>query len=393
MMGFVKKQVARKALEWAGSGLWQGDGDDVVALHEPDGTILMITASAQSVTGWAPQKLAGDTLCRLIVPEDRHIALAALSDAFCHGRKSRTECRILKADGSVCWMELTASPAPNGQVRTVMRDASARHAEAAAQDEARLAAETAAENRATYLADLSHEIRTPLNAVIGFADMMRAETFGPLGHAKYEEYAGLIHQSGEHLLSLVSDLLDLSKLEADKYRIVPEPVSVPELAESCVELMRLGAEEAGLKIRADVDDDGVLSMVDAKVVRQILLNLLSNAVKFTEKGGVTLRLRQDDENIWLSVLDTGIGMSAEDLARVGQRFEQAHREGVRGAKGTGLGLALCDALARVHGGELRLDSRLGEGTRVTLQLPRKLAEEEAPEAFDALGAQLNAAVS
>ena len=134
-------------------------------------------------------------------------------------------------------------------------------------------------------------------------------------------------------------------------------------------------------------------------MRQVLLNLLSNAVKFTEKGGITLRLKQDADHFWLSVIDTGIGMSREDLARVGERFEQARREGVRGAKGTGLGLAVSAALAGLHDGELRLDSREGRGTTAVLQLPRKPAGVETPEleeaadpAFETLGDELDSAL-
>ena len=354
----------------------------MIALHDHDGAITLVSQSATSLTGWSSEALQGRPISDLIVPDDRRHALGALAETFCHGRKARTQCRIRRADGAIIWVEVTASAAPDGQVSTVMRDVSASHAHELAQFEARTKAENAANARAAYLADLSHEIRTPLNAVIGFADMMRAETFGPLGHAKYDEYAGLIYKSGEHLLSLVSDLLDISKIEAGKYVIATDPALMAELTDDCVSMMRLSAEEAGLWIKADTDDDGVSIMVDTKIIRQILLNLLSNAVKFTKQGGITVRLRQDERNVWVSVIDTGIGMSREDLARVGERFEQVHREGVRGAKGTGLGLALSDALARLHGGELRLASTLDEGTSAVLRLPREIADVQPEPVFD-----------
>ncbi|NHK29570.1 PAS domain-containing sensor histidine kinase [Parvularcula flava] len=363
--------------------LWTGDSDDMIALHHADGRFSRISESARLVTGHDPEALAGKPLSAIIAPGDRGAAFNALASACYRGGKARAEFRILKADGSIGWAEMAVSADGKGRVRSIIRDIGERHANVQAHAAAREEAEEQATAHTTYLADLSHEIRTPLNAVIGFAEMMKHETFGPLGHQKYEEYAGLIHKSGQHLLSLVSDLLDLSKLEAERYQLEPQPTDIAGLVNDCVEMTRLGAEEAGLTMTADLDalPDDVL--VDQKVLRQIVLNLISNAVKFTREGGIEVRLRHDGESMWISVIDTGIGMNADQLANIGKRFTKAQRDGVRGAKGTGLGLALCDALARLHEGELRLASREGEGTRAVLCLPLVAAGEQSADDEDA----------
>ena len=306
-------------------------------------------------------------------PGDAGLALEALARATCLGQQGRAEFQIKRADRTISWAEMTTSVGYDGSVRSIIRDIAARRAGMDAESAARRKAEQEASLKSDYLADLSHEIRTPLGALIGFADAMKAETFGPLGSEKYTEYVGLIHKSGEHLLDLVSGLLDLSKIEAQRYEIHPEPVDLTELVEDCVGIIGVSAREAGLDLSTDSQLDQLVA-VDPRTIKQILLNLLSNAVKFTEHGGIRVKLHHDPHNIWISVTDTGIGMSAAQLASVGQRFRQAHREGVRGAKGTGLGLALCDGLARVHDGELRLTSAEGEGSTATLRLPYKPVE-------------------
>ncbi len=348
--------------------LWSGQSDDMVCLHGPDGRFVKISESARSVTGHVATGLEGLTLRDITAPGDPGLALEALARATCLGQQGRAEFQIKRADGTISWAEMTTSVGYDGSVRSIIRDIAARRAGMDAESAARRKAEQEASLKSDYLADLSHEIRTPLGALIGFADAMKAETFGPLGSAKYSEYAGLIHKSGEHLLDLVSGLLDLSKIEAQRYEIHPEPVDLVELVEDCVGIIGVSAREAGLDLSTDSQLDQLVA-VDPRTIKQILLNLLSNAVKFTEHGGIRVKLRHDPHNIWISVTDTGVGMSAAQLARVGQRFRQAHKEGVRGDKGTGLGLALCDGLARVHDGDLRLTSVEGEGSTATLRLP------------------------
>jgi hypothetical protein len=196
---------------------------------------------------------------------------------------------------------------------------------------------------------MSHELRTPLNAIIGFSDVMRSRLFGQM-HARYEEYAGLIHESGQHLLSLITDILDLSKIEAGKFVLDPRPVDMGETVASCLEMTRRRAEETGITLSADVPDDLPMLVADPRSVKQILLNLLSNAVKFTPAGGhVSLSAKALDGRLRLSVRDTGIGIPGKTLARIGAAFEQANNDPMLAREGTGLG----PGIGQVPGGAAR----------------------------------------
>jgi signal transduction histidine kinase len=234
---------------------------------------------------------------------------------------------------------------------------------------AKEAAEAKSKVKSEFLANMSHELRTPLNAIIGFSDTMRSRLFGPM-HARYEEYAGLIHDSGQHLLSLITDILDLSKIEAGKFILDPRPVDLGETVATCLEMTRLRAEETGIALTAHVPDDLPMLIADPRSVKQILLNLLSNAVKFTPKGGaVSLSARAREGRLLLAVRDTGIGIPGKTLARIGLAFEQADNDPMRAREGTGLGLALVKSLVEQHGGRVQIESREGFGTTVSVELP------------------------
>ena len=228
---------------------------------------------------------------------------------------------------------------------------------------------TASHDKTLFLAGMSHELRTPLNAIIGFSDMMKARLFGPIP-AKYAEYADLIHESGRHLVDLVGDVLDMSKIESEHYKLNKEPFDICEVVRSCVKLMQLGADEAGVRLSVDLPDHAVPVLADRKAMRQILFNLLSNAIKFTPGDGrVTTGIELDGDTVILEVRDNGVGMSEEDASRVGQPFQQAESAKNSDARGTGLGLSLVKALSELHGGTFALRSELGQGTRIILDLP------------------------
>ncbi len=222
---------------------------------------------------------------------------------------------------------------------------------------------------ADLLADLSHEMRTPLNAVIGFADAIAGETFGPLGHEKYREYAAIISASGGHLLDLVNSILDLARIEAGRLKLSREAADAAALARDCAAMVRLDAEKGGLGLNLRIREGLPPVYVDPRAFRQILINLLANAVKFTSDGVVSLDLYTDQTDLVAVVSDTGVGMSDSEIARLGRRFAAAKGDGVRGAKSAGLGLALASALADLHGGSLKLKSAPGEGVTATLRLP------------------------
>jgi two-component system, cell cycle sensor histidine kinase PleC len=234
-------------------------------------------------------------------------------------------------------------------------------------------AEGANQAKSEFLANMSHELRTPLNAINGFSEIMVAEMYGPVGDARYKDYARDILNSGQHLLALINDILDMSKIEAGKMNLRFEPVALEDVAEDALRLVRNRAEAAGLSLRLDFSDLPEVE-ADYRAVKQVLLNLLSNAIKFTPRGGlITVRAeRRDDplgERVRISVQDTGIGIPPEDLARLAQPFEQIESQHAKTQQGTGLGLALTKSLVEMHGGLLDLRSAPGQGTSATFSLP------------------------
>ncbi|WP_374571668.1 ATP-binding protein [Phenylobacterium sp.] len=237
----------------------------------------------------------------------------------------------------------------------------------------KLRAEGANKAKSDFLANMSHELRTPLNAINGFSEIMVGEMFGPLGDRRYKEYAQDILSSGQHLLALINDILDMSKIEAGKMTLKFEPMSLEEIAEDAVRLVHNRAEATGLALSLDFPPLPDVE-ADYRAIKQVLLNLLSNAIKFTPRGGsVTVRaeLRRDalGERVRVSVQDTGIGIAAEDLSRLARPFEQIETQHAKSQQGTGLGLALTKSLVEMHGGALDMQSTPGEGTTVSFTVP------------------------
>jgi two-component system cell cycle sensor histidine kinase PleC len=240
-------------------------------------------------------------------------------------------------------------------------------------------AEGANHAKSEFLANMSHELRTPLNAINGFSEMMVSQMFGPLGDKRYEGYAADILASGQHLLALINDILDMSKIEAGKLTLHFETVDVVEMADEAVRLMRNRAETAGLALTVSMPADLPMIRADARALKQVLLNLLSNAIKFTPQGGrITVRAVAVDDpsggRLRLSVSDSGIGIAVEDIGRLGRPFEQVETQHSKTQQGTGLGLALSRALVEMHGGALEIASQSGAGTTVTVVLPIEAAE-------------------
>ncbi len=241
---------------------------------------------------------------------------------------------------------------------------------AAKYHEAKVRAEEANRSKSEFLANMSHELRTPLNAIIGFSEMMSAEMFGRMGDRRYVEYARDILASGQHLLALINDILDMSKIEAGKLSLRAEAIDLPEAIADAVRLVRNRAEASGLLLV--VDAPAVLPEVaaDARALKQVLLNLLSNAMKFTPTGGrVQVRAHVEGMEVRIAVSDTGIGIGKADLERLGQPFEQVESQHAKTSHGTGLGLALTKALVHLHGGRFELASEPGVGTVASFTLP------------------------
>ncbi len=235
------------------------------------------------------------------------------------------------------------------------------------------AAESASRTKSEFLTNMSHELRTPLNAVIGFSDLMLHKVHGPLSE-KYQSYATLIHEAGNHLLNLVSDILDLAKIEAGRFQAEFRDVEIREALENCVALVRRRAEEKQVNLAAHLPDEPVVIQADTRACKQIVLNLLSNAVKFARSDGlVEISLRAESDKVEITVQDNGIGIPAHVLPRLGKAFEQANNDPMLAREGTGLGLALVQALVREHGGELDIQSQENVGTCVRVILPRRQA--------------------
>jgi two-component system cell cycle sensor histidine kinase PleC len=251
---------------------------------------------------------------------------------------------------------------------------------AANYEQEKIRAEEANRSKSEFLANMSHELRTPLNAINGFSEIMAGEMFGPLGHERYQDYVGDILSSGQHLLSLINDILDMSKIEAGKMQLQPEPLLPSDVIEQCVRIMRARAEEKSIQLTVEGDELPEIS-ADPRALKQVLLNLMSNAVKFTPEGGkVKLRGFQAADGVVMQVSDTGIGIGEDDLLRVGRPFEQIESQHSKKHQGSGLGLALSKSLIELHGGALRIDSKLGEGTTVSFTLPAHPVDQGAPVA-------------
>jgi two-component system, cell cycle sensor histidine kinase PleC len=238
-------------------------------------------------------------------------------------------------------------------------------------------AEEANQSKSKFLANMSHELRTPLNAIIGFSEIMESGMFGTLGSEKYQEYCHDILTSGHYLLEVINDILDMSKIEAGRMKLDMEPLDLSKTLAESLRVVSGRAEEKSLLVDADIE--GTISVVaDRRAIKQIIVNLLSNAVKFTPDGGkVAVRARVLSDRIVLMIADTGIGIAPQSLARLGRPFEQVESQLTKSYHGSGLGLAIARSLTNLHGGSMRLRSKLGTGTVVCVSLPRQPCESRA----------------
>ncbi len=221
-----------------------------------------------------------------------------------------------------------------------------------------------------FLANVSHELRTPLNAIIGFSEMLGNPELAPKDPGRMREYANIINQSGQHLLSLVNTILDMSKIDSGNFEIEPEHFNLPGLIDFCCDVVKLKAEEKKLSLTRVCPPQLEEIVADKRACKQILLNIISNAVKFTPEGGsVAVRVRADGAHVEIAVSDTGIGVTPKDLSRLGDPFFQAKATYDRPYEGAGLGLSIVRGLVALHGGSMVFESAPGEGACVTVRLP------------------------
>ena len=370
---------------------------DVISRHRRNGAVQFISPAVETMLGTEVTRLLGHGLFDRVHVADRPAYLTALSDAARGGEARTVEFRIRRdapRDGErsyhqqvdFIWVEMRCRPleqahAPadsEAEVVAVMRDVTDRKLQEQALDLARTAAEQADAAKTRFLATMSHELRTPLNAIIGFSEMIVQEQALMLDAARRREYAQLINDSGQHLLSVVNGILDMSKMESGNFEITPEPFAPRAALVNCCSLLALKARENDIDLVTRIPEDMPVMTGDPRAFKQVALNLVSNAIKFTERGGkVTVSAGVEGARLVLRVTDTGVGIAADDLKRIGDPFFQAGAPYQRRHEGTGLGLSIVKSLVALHAGELTVQSKIDEGTTVTVLLPLKFASPDA----------------
>ncbi len=316
-----------------------------------------------------------DAVNRMTHKRDVGRLLQAFQRAIIEQNDYEMEFRITRPDGEVRYIrcEGRCEHDSNDEVVAlfgIMQDVTEHTINEQNLTEAKEAAERAYAAKSQFLANMSHELRTPLNAIIGFSEMMQRQLLGPIGSERYLDYIGGIRESGEHLLDLISDILDMSKIEAGKYELDLEELNIAKIVRLAVHMMEGRATEGKITISIDMPSEDVQVVADRRALMQVFLNLLSNAVKFTEPGGaVRVECIERDDYISIRVHDTGIGIPANQLKNITRPFEQAASHYTRKHEGTGLGLAITKELVELHAGSLHIDSTVGVGTTVTIRLP------------------------
>jgi two-component system, cell cycle sensor histidine kinase DivJ len=367
---------------------------DVISRHRRNGAVQFISPAAEAMLGTPVARLLGHGLFDRVHVADRPAYLTALSDAARGGEAGGVEFRVRRdfssggehepgsrSSGSqvdFIWVEMRCRPLEpveqaaqvQAEVVAVMRDVTERKIQEQALELARSAAEQADAAKTRFLATMSHELRTPLNAIIGFSEMIAQEEMLGIDAARRREYAQLINDSGQHLLSVVNGILDMSKMEAGNFEISPEPFAPRVGLMSCCNLLALKAREGGVDLVVNAPQDLPRMTGDPRAFKQIVLNLVSNAIKFTERGGkVAVSADVEGTQMVLRVADTGVGIAPDDLKRLGNPFFQAGKTYERRHEGTGLGLSIVKSLVELHSGELTVQSKVDEGTTVTVALP------------------------
>lgn len=351
-----------------------------MCLQSPSGRRLYVNRAYCDMLGATRDELENSSVIDFTHPDDIDES-AAMLQKLNSGEAAfvRFEKRFVRADGRIVWTDVNISSLrmSNGNEASAISqiiDITDRKQTEAALIDAKELAEMANRTKSEFLANMSHELRTPLNSIIGFSQILTTEMFGKLGSDRYVEYSKDIFDSSTHLLHVISDILDISKIEAGEATVMPAEVDIPEIIESCVTMIETRASLKNLTVEIDLPADTPSLYVDARQQKQILLNLLSNAVKFTPEGGsIAVAVEQlDDGSLAITVRDTGIGIAQEDLKKVLEPFGQAQSKPDRSHEGTGLGLSLSKSLTELNGGTLTLESQLGQGTCVTITFPAEI---------------------
>jgi PAS domain S-box-containing protein len=369
------EEQMRRVVEGSAQGIVVRTRDEVLYMNDSFAKLLGYE-SRHSIP-------ADASINSLIHPDDVPAVLSHVDVRLCGDEVvANHEFRLMHRDGRPIWVEARAANVEwNGKTALMawINDISQRKAIEQESLRSKEAAEFANRTKTQFLANMSHELRTPLNAILGFSEVIQQEMFGPIGE-KYRDYVADIHRSGQHLLALVNDVLDLSKLEAGKLELHESEFALPELIEECLTVLGNLAEKRGVRLINATPAALPFLRADARSAKQVLMNFLSNAVKFTPEGGeVRVEVTSSPGfGLALSVTDTGIGMTAEEIEVALQPFGQIDSKLAREHDGTGLGLPICRSLMELHGGELRVCSTPGVGTTLTAWFPPNRVIREAP---------------
>lgn len=360
---------------------------DFVIHFDRSGGVLSILGETHRAYGLNASDLLGRGFFQRVHVGDRPAFLKLVSDAIAKGAPSQATIRLrVNAappdcgqfdkpvfnffDARTCPSERDSECESPPPAICILRDITTAKREDEEIAAARREDERAAAAKTRFLANVSHELRTPLNAIIGFSEILASDELSPADRGKRREYATIIHDSGQHLLEVVNSILDMSKIESGLMELVPEPFSLPTLVDQCCDMIRLRADQAGVTVTRRYPESLEEIVADRRACKQIFINLLSNAVKFTPRSGrVKVTLGPDGNFLVARVMDNGIGISPDDLTRLGDPFFQASSSLSRSHEGTGLGLSVVRGLVGLHGGSIIVESSPNHGTCVTVRLP------------------------
>ena len=355
-----------------------------IIVSDENGNIIRLNDSFIRTYGWSRDEIIGEPFTTLVTDDEKERTRINHKKFISVGVRSTGESKILRKDGGIANVLFTSATLKLSQNRkflvTTMMDITLRKQMEQSLRFAKDQADSANHAKSTFLANMSHELRTPLNAIIGFSELMKNETFGAVGNEKYKEYLGDIHMSAEHLLDIINEVLDMSKIEAGRIELVEDDFDVHDMIISVSRMLSSRTFSSNINIVRDIGDGILVVNADYRLIRQVVINLMSNAIKFSTQGS-QIRVATnilDDGSLEISIEDDGMGISEEKISVALEPFGQVNDtpdKRIVGQQGTGLGLPLAKAMVELHGGVFKLESNLGVGTVVKFTIPATRVKE------------------